>query len=148
MLEPTVIVVSTLTFDEPWTPVTIFLTKSGKWVSLKELSYFRKSCNLLLLSLTILEFPLLSFISVMGTKEQLDTFSMVSITSAHNGLENANKFLCTLVNPLPLVNPPSDLRSRISVCSVPWSIEILPQHLKLVLLRMWFPSIHCLKRFG
>ena len=129
LLEPTVIVVSTLTFNKPWTNVTIFLAESGESVSMKGLNFFKKSCNFLQssLSLTILEFPLPNFISAVGTKEQLDSFSMTSVTSVHNGRENTNKFLCTLLIPLHLVNPLSDLDSRMGVCLIPWLIVILPK---------------------
>ena len=111
MLKPTVIAVSTLTFDEPRTPATMFLIESGKSVSLKGLKFLKKFCKFfqLSLSLIILKFPLSSFISVLGTKEQPYSFSMASVTSTHNGRENTNKLLCTLLNPLPLVGLSLDL---------------------------------------
>lgn len=121
MLEPTVLPVFTLSFDKPLTLATMFLIESGELVSLKGLKFFRKFCKFLqlLLSLTIFEFPLPSFISVLGTKEQLDSFSMPSVTSANYGRENTNKFLRTLLTPFLIVNPPSQIISRMSVYSIP-----------------------------
>lgn len=122
MLEPTVLPVFTLSFDKPLTLATMFLIESGELVSLKGLQFFRKFCKFLqlLLSLTIFEFPLPSFISVLGTNEQLDSFSMPSVTSANYGRENTNKFLRTLLTPFLIVNPPSQIISRMSVYSIPW----------------------------
>lgn len=122
MLEPTVLPVFTLSFDKPLTLATMFLIESGELVSLKGLKFFRKFCKFLqlLLSLTIFEFPLPSFISVLGTNEQLDSFSMPSVTSANYGRENTNKFLRTLLTPFLIVNPPSQIISRMSVYSIPW----------------------------
>lgn len=121
MLEPTVLPVFTLSFDKPLTLATMFLIESGELVSLKGLQFFRKFCKFLqlLLSLTIFEFPLPSFISVLGTNEQLDSFSMPSVTSANYGRENTNKFLRTLLTPFLIVNPPSQIISRMSVYSIP-----------------------------
>lgn len=121
MLEPTVLPVFTLSFDKPLTLATMFLIESGELVSLKGLEFFRKFCKFLqlLLSLTIFEFPLPSFISVLGTNEQLDSFSMPSVTSANYGRENTNKFLRTLLTPFLIVNPPSQIISRMSVYSIP-----------------------------
>lgn len=122
MLEPTVLPVFTLSFDKPLTLATMFLIESGELVSLKGLKFFRKFCKFLqlLLSLTIFEFPLPSFISVLGTNEQLDSFSMPSVTSANYGRENTNIFLRTLLTPFLIVNPPSQIISRMSVYSIPW----------------------------
>lgn len=121
MLEPTVLPVFTLSFDKPLTLATMFLIESGELVSLKGLKFFRKFCKFLqlLLSLTIFEFPLPSFISVLGTNEQLDSFSMPSVTSANYGRENTNIFLRTLLTPFLIVNPPSQIISRMSVYSIP-----------------------------
>lgn len=121
LIEPTVLAVLTLSFNEPLTLVTVFLIESEESVSLKGLKFFRKFCKFLqlLLSLTIFEFPLPSFISVFGTNEQLDSFSMPSVTSANYGRENTNKFLRTLLIPFLIVNPPSQVISRMSVYSTP-----------------------------
>ena len=46
LLELTVIIVSTLSFDELWTFLTMFLIESGESVFLKGLKFFRKSCKI------------------------------------------------------------------------------------------------------